>query len=114
MKNSFTQNLNEFETHNPETRFPEARKLIKLARSYTAGEIHFSFVCSAAGEFRDAAKLYSAPPAIKKMADEWAMMAVRLWPGMLPIDNPISEDEFKRWVILQLQVFEKSDFPYIS
>lgn len=90
----------------PKIPFPEIRELIRLARAYVAEEVHFSYVCCAVGPFRDAARIFSAEPAIQKMAEEWEKMAIRVWLEFARIDNPISEEEFRVWVGEQLRVFE--------
>lgn len=87
-------------------RLPELRELIRRARSYVAGEIHFSYVCCAASDFREAAKFYTANSVIQRMAEEWATMATRVWPEWAQIDDPISEAQFKSWIEEQLSVFE--------
>ena len=89
----------------PTTPFPEIRELIRTARSYLAGEVHFSYVCSAAWTLAEATRFYAGDPTLKKYADEWATMATRAWPEMAPVEK-ITEDEFRRWVQAQLTVFE--------
>ena len=85
---------------------PEVRELIRMARSYVAGETHFSYLCNAIGTFREAARLLPPGNAIRKMSEDWATMAIRVWPEMAGIENPISDDEFREWVRVQLVVFE--------
>lgn len=93
----------------PRAPLPELRNLVEVARAYLAGKVHYSHVCCAVPPFCDAARLFSAEPALKKMAEEWSTMAIRVWPEMAQIDNPITEAEFKQWVQTELQVFEPFD-----
>jgi hypothetical protein len=86
----------------PQAQFQELRELIKTARAFLGGEVHFSYVCCAVRPFCDAAHLFSAGTRIREMADEWEEMATRVWPEMMQIDNQITEEEFRRWVQLQL------------
>ena len=88
---------------------PELRELIRLARAYAAGEIHFSYVCCASAALRDSSKLYVANKEIKKFASQWAEMSSRIWPELGRISNPISETEFKQWVCDQIAIFEPLD-----
>lgn len=87
-------------------RLPEFRALVEVARSYVAGDTHFSYVCAAAAAFNEAVKMYVVDPRVKQIASEWVKMSLRVWPEMLPVPNPITPEEFKEWVRLQLVVFE--------
>ena len=93
----------------PKFLLPEVRTLIQVARSYVAGEIHFSYVCNAVSDLQEALKFVRAEPAIVTMAKEWGAMALRVWPEMAQIPNPISESEFLEWIRTQLVVFEPVD-----
>lgn len=90
----------------PSVPLPEFRELIRCARAYVAGELHFSYVCSAVGNFRDATRFLPVGRDIKQMAEEWGTIVTRAWPEMSQISNPISEDEFRQWVAAQISVFE--------
>lgn len=85
---------------------PELRALIDVARAYVAGEVHFSYVCIAVVRLEEAMRYMPVSGRIREMADEWGIMAVRVWPEWARIDNPISEAEFRAWVQAQLAVFE--------
>lgn len=91
------------------SRIPELGELIRLARAYVEGRVHFSHVCCAAGELWDAARNYSANQRIKNLASEWVEMSIRVWPEWRAISNQISEEEFRLWVVSQLSVFEPAD-----
>lgn len=95
----------------PSVPLPEMRELIHCARGFVAGDVHFSYVCSAAGTFRDVTRFLPVSREIKQMADEWAEMATRAWPEMARITNPISEEEFREWVRDQIRVFEPFQGP---
>jgi hypothetical protein len=98
---------------NPRVPLPEFRELIRCARAFIAGQLHFSYVCSAAAAFRGTAKLLPVSREVKQMAEEWAAMATRAWPEMSRISNPISEDEFRQWVSSQISVFQPLEFPNV-
>jgi hypothetical protein len=87
----------------------ELRNLITVARSYIAGEIHFSYVCTATVALCDAVRYVPVGTRVKAMAAEWEEMATRVWPEMARINNRISEEEFRAWVSEQLAVFEPMD-----
>jgi hypothetical protein len=89
----------------PTNPFPEIQELVRTARAYVAGEVHFSYVCGAAWALADAARIYSADPKIRKLAEEWSTMATRAWPEMAQVEK-VTEDEFRHWVQAQLTVFE--------
>ncbi|WP_338846282.1 hypothetical protein V8J88_21290 [Massilia sp. W12] len=95
----------------PSIPLPEFRELIRCARAYVAGDLHFSYVCSAAGAFRDVTKVLPVNREIKQIAEEWAEMATRAWPEMAQIANPISEDDFLKWVSEKMNVFQPVNFP---
>lgn len=84
---------------------PELKTLIEVARSYAAGEVHFSYVCNAVSCLVDATKYVPVEPKIKAMVKEWEFMSIRVWPELLRIPDPISEQEFLTWVQAQLVVF---------
>ena len=85
---------------------PELKILIEVARSYVAGEVHFSYVCNAVSALVDAIKYVPTETSIKAIAKEWESMSIRVWPEMLQIPDPISEQEFLKWVQAQLVVFQ--------
>lgn len=93
----------------PHSRLPELRALIEIARRYSAGDVHYSYVCNAVDALREALRYSPCDPRIKSLAQEWESMAIRLWPEMLQISNPVSEPEFMTWVQTQLVVFESED-----
>ena len=85
--------------------------MIRLARAYVAGEVHFSEVCTAAGEFRNVVCFFTGNAKIQNMAKEWGTMATRVWPEFAQINDPISEVEFREWVVAQLDVFAPENDP---
>lgn len=85
-------------------RLPELKTLIDLARSYLADEVHFSHVCGASIRLSEAVKIHIVDARILKIAQEWEIMSLRVWPEMAQVENPISLSEFRKWVSLQLQV----------
>lgn len=87
-------------------RLPEFRALVEIARAYVAGEVHFSYVCSAAAEFNEAAKVYDVDRRVRQTATEWVEMARRVWPEWGKVENPITPEEFKVWTHRQLSIFD--------
>ena len=85
---------------------PEIRELIQVARAYVNGQAHYSEICSVLDALNGALKYVTVNDVIIKMAREWTEMAIRFWPEMLPVSDPITEEEFKEWVRIQLVVFE--------
>jgi len=90
------------------TRLPELRELVRIAREYLSGEVHFSVVCSAAGALRDSVHLYASDRALKNYAQDWCDMATRMYPEFAQGIEPITEDEFRTWIKSQLAVFDAS------
>ncbi|MBC3916708.1 hypothetical protein H8L32_04350 [Undibacterium sp. CY18W] len=87
-------------------RLPELKTLIDLAHSYLADEVHFSHVCGASIKLSEAVKIDIVDARILKIAQEWEIMSLRVWPEMVQVENPISPIEFRKWVSLQLRVFD--------
>jgi hypothetical protein len=90
----------------PPRRLPEFKALVEAARSHVAGNSHFSNVCSAASAFNEATKVYAVDPRVRKIASEWVEMASRAWSEWGQVENPITPEEYKEWVQLQLSVFD--------
>lgn len=85
---------------------PELRELLEVAKEFVAGRVNYSFVCAELDGFYGMACILPVAPQIRVMAAEWNAMAMRVWPEMMPLDDPISEEEFRQWVREQLTVFE--------
>jgi hypothetical protein len=85
---------------------PEFRALVEAARSFVAGDLHFSHVCAAAAAFDEAVKIYIVDPRVKQIASEWVGMASRAWPEWGQVPDPVTPEEFKEWVQRELSVFE--------
>jgi len=87
-------------------RLPEFKALVEIARSYVAGEVHFSHVCAAAAALNEAVNVYAVDPRVKQVTAEWAEMTRRAWPEWGRVKDPVTPEEFKAWVQLQLCVFD--------
>ena len=85
---------------------PELRELLRVAREFVAGRVNYSFLCAELDGFYEMARILPVAPQIRVMGSEWIAMAMRVWPQMMPLDDPISEEEFRQWVGGQLMVFE--------
>jgi hypothetical protein len=88
---------------------PEFNALVEIARSYIAGNVHFSHVCSAAEAFNEAAKIHMVDPRVRHIALEWFKVSSRVWPEWGKAENQLTPEEFKEWVRHQLSVFDAKE-----
>ena len=73
---------------------PELCVMVDIARQFVAGNVHFSYVETAADRCALWAKVHGAHPAIQALAAEWATLADRVWSKQAPPSQALTLEEF--------------------
>jgi hypothetical protein len=81
---------------------PEFRRIFEVGGQYLDGKASIQELNGVVAHCRQVALLESAAPAVRLVLDEWQDMIDRRWNEWSHAQNPVSEDEFARWIRTQL------------
>lgn len=81
---------------------PEVRAMVEMAKRFTAGEVHFSYMVGPTEQCLWWAKVHGIHPAIAALAMEWQLLADRVWNEYGQHGQPWSVEEFRRRVAADL------------
>jgi len=84
----------------------ELRALLVAAQRYLAGTCSIHELNGRAGALADAAKLFDGHSVFHQIANEWSKMIDRRWNECGHVACPLSEEQFRIWLIEQIAFFD--------
>jgi hypothetical protein len=83
-------------------RILEVRELLDAAQRYLAGACSIQELNGRVGALADASKLWGGHPAFLELAAEWSGMVDRRWNERGHVATPLSEEQFRAWLLDQM------------
>lgn len=80
----------------------ELRQLLEAAQRYLAGACSIQELNGRVGALADGVKLWNGHSALSQVADEWSVMVDRRWNEWGHVANPVSEEQFRSWLVEQI------------
>ncbi len=83
---------------------PEVKEMVDCAKRFLADETNIHELHGHAQQCKTAARLFSEKSAIYDLADEWVIMSYRFWNEWGDVKDPITKNEFKKWLNEQIKL----------
>jgi hypothetical protein len=87
---------------------PEFKQLFESGRLYLGGKVSICQLNGTVSYLKALARFGDAAPAVHAVLDEWCIMVNRRWNEWHMEKEPLSEEQFVKWLKDQL-VFDKDD-----
>ena len=84
---------------------PEVKDMIDCAKRFMADETNIHELHGHAQQLKTAAHLFGGNSAISDLAEEWIKMSYRYWNEWGDVKDPLTKEDFKKWLTEQIDYF---------
>tara|TARA_R110002020_G_scaffold21373_80_gene72634 strand:+ start:12822 stop:13103 length:282 start_codon:yes stop_codon:yes gene_type:complete len=88
------------------TEIREFRQMIEAAQRYLAGGCSIQELNGRVAEAATASKFWGGHPALVQVASDWSTAVDRRWNEWGHVQNPLSENQFRSWLVQQLALLD--------